>query len=68
MTNFHKRKDFSTFETELQDSLLSNINYNGTNKEKKKKKKTRAGIFKSMGGIIPGRHFPGGFTRMEFDY
>ena len=52
--------DCSTFKTELQNSLLSNINDDGENNEKTKNLKTQLGIFKNMGGNIPGGNFPGG--------
>ena len=52
--------DFTTFKTELQNSLLSNINDDGENNEKKKHLKTRVGIFKNMDGKIPGANFLGG--------
>ena len=44
----------------MQNSLLSNINDEGDNNEKTKKLKTRVGIFKNMGGNIPGGNFLGG--------
>ena len=65
MTDYHN--------IELLNSLLSNINDDGDNNEKTKKLKTRVGIFKNMGGNIPGRNFLGGnfpdgnFPRGEFD-
>ena len=43
----------------MQNSLLSNINDEGDNNEKTKKLKTRVGIFKNMGGNIPGGNFLG---------
>ena len=47
MTNFNKRKDFSTFK--------SNINDSGDNNEKKNKNyHTWMGTFKNIGGNIPG--------------
>ena len=52
MTDYHN--------IELLNSLLSNINDDGDNNEKTKKLKTRVGIFKNMGGNIPGGNFPGG--------
>ena len=51
--------DFSTFKTDLQNSLLSNINDDGDNNDKPKNLKTQLGIFKNMGGNIPGRNFLG---------
>ena len=39
---------------EFQNSLLSNINDDGDNKNLK----TRVGIFKNIGGNIPGGSFP----------
>ena len=41
---------------ELLNSILSNINDDGDNNEKK----TRVGMFKNIGGNIPGGSFPGG--------
>ena len=55
-----KNLNFSTFKTELQNSLLSNINDDGDNNEKTKNKKSRVGMFKNMGGNIPGGDFLGG--------
>ena len=52
--------DFSSFKTELLNSLLSNINDDGDNNEKTKKIKTRMGMFKNMGANIPGGNFLGG--------
>ena len=52
--------DFSSFKTELLNSLLSNINDDGDNNEKTKKLKTRMGMFKNMGANIPGGNFLGG--------
>ena len=48
---------------ELQNSLLSNINDDGDNNEKIKNLKTWVGIFKNIGGNIPGGSFPGGIFR-----
>ena len=45
---------------ELQNSLLSNINDDGDNNEKIKNLKTWVGIFKNIGGNIPGGSFLGG--------
>ena len=36
------------------------MNDDGNNKQKTKNKKTRAGMFKNMGGNIPGGNFPRG--------
>ena len=59
--------DFSTFKTELESILLSNIN-DGDNNEKTKNVKTGMGMFKNMGGNIPGGNFLGGnFPGREFD-
>ena len=52
MTDYHN--------IELLNSLLSNINDDGDNNEKTKNLKTRVGMFKNMGGNIPGGNFPGG--------
>ena len=52
MTDYHN--------IELLNSLLSNINDDGDNNEKTKNLKTRVGMFKNMGGNIPGGNFLGG--------
>ena len=44
----------------MQNSILSNTNDDGDNNEKTKNLKTRVGIFKNMGGNIPGGNFLGG--------
>ena len=44
----------------MQNSILSNSNDDGDNNEKTKNLKTRVGIFKNMGGNIPGGNFLGG--------
>ena len=68
----HQNKsDFSTFKKELQNSLLSNINYNGDNNEKTKKIKKHGWEYSSwefsgwefslgslIGGNFPGVSFP----------
>ena len=51
---------------ELQNSLLSNINDDGDNKEKTKNLKTWVGIFKNIGRNIPGGSFLGGSFPGEF--
>ena len=45
---------------ESLNSLLSNINDDGDNNEKIKNLKTWVGIFKNIGGNIPGGSFLGG--------
>ena len=52
-----KLQFFDESTTELQSSLLSNINYDGDNNEKTKKLKTRVGIFKNMGGYSTWEYF-----------
>ena len=64
MTDYHN--------IELLNSLLSNINDDGDNNEKTKNLKTRVGMFKNMGGNIPGGNFWVGIFRVgtfqgEFD-
>ena len=44
----------------MLNSILSNINDDGDKNEKTKNLKTRVGMFKNMGGNIPGGNFLGG--------
>ena len=43
----------------MLNSILSNINDDGDKNEKTKNLKTRVGMFKNVGGNIPGGNFPG---------
>ena len=56
----HNKSRFSTFKTESQNSLLSNINDGGDDNETTESLKNPGGNIKNMGENLPGGNFLGG--------